>query len=240
MIYHRHRLLLCGDHDYSCIWEVCFRENPCVIFLHQQCRRSNNFQRVLPDGNRTFLEEIGKYCLLLSVFSSLFCNHVECSSYINIYISNGYNLYIIYHASQKYSRKHDVQKNRWWFVGLMCYHKWFSHTQKKLRNKIGAPILTWSEREVGGWPEWCREPVWLCPEQITCHRTRVRSLPCNSLTALVWKYGLKTWLRCCCCWCWWLSTILISQSRIIQVSKITSEMELAWPSYKLLLHNLHC
>ena len=73
------------------------RQNPCVIFLHQQCRRSNNFQRVLPNGNRTFfLEEIGKYCLLLSVFSSLFCNHVECSSYTNIYISNGYNLYISY------------------------------------------------------------------------------------------------------------------------------------------------
>ena len=72
------------------------RQNPCVIFLHQQCRRSNNFQRVLPNGNRTFfwrkLENIVCFC---QYFRHYFVTMLSVH-HIQIYISNGYNLYISY------------------------------------------------------------------------------------------------------------------------------------------------
>merc|ERR1712210_83384 len=57
-------------------------------------------------GNSTFLDldQIGKYCLFLSVFSSIFCSHVECSSYIYLYI-----YYITYYVYQK-KKKPDVDK----------------------------------------------------------------------------------------------------------------------------------
>ena len=96
-------------------------------------------------GNSTFLDlnQIGKYCLFLSVFSSIFCSHVECSSYIYLYI-----YYITYYVYQKDKRKHDVdnkiQSNRWWLLVTTVSNHWcFSHTENwkikalpKHRNKI--------------------------------------------------------------------------------------------------------
>ena len=109
------------------------------------CDGINNFHSVPLLVTALFWtgDEIGKYCLLLSVFSSIFCNDVECSSYIYLYI-----YYITYYVYQKDKRKHDVdnkiQSNRWWLLVTTVSNHWcFSHTENwkikalpKHRNKI--------------------------------------------------------------------------------------------------------
>ena len=75
------------------------------------------------------LDEIGKYCLFLSVFSSIFCNHVECSSYIYLYIL--YNILCISKRKRKaWCWQKDPIKPMMIICGTtLCNHCCFSHTE---------------------------------------------------------------------------------------------------------------
>ena len=93
-------------------------------------RGSTTFIQFLCWKQRFFgLDEIGKYCLFLSVFSSIFCNHVECSSYIYLYIL--YNILCISKIKRKtWSWQNDPIKPMMIICGpTLCNHCCFSHTE---------------------------------------------------------------------------------------------------------------